>query len=68
MEIKIDYNIDDKVNIKPLNLEGRVTGITITRDGLEIKCKYYAGNESKYDWFYEDELEHLREKNVGFVE
>ena len=42
MEIKIDYNIDDKVNIKPLNLEGRITGITITRDGLEIKCKYYS--------------------------
>jgi len=68
MEVSVDYNMDEKVTIKPLNLDGRIVALTITRDGLEIKCKYYSGNEPKYDWFFEDELEHIKEKNVGFTE
>ena len=68
MEIKIDFNIGENVHIKPLDLDGRVTAVTVTSDGTEIKCKYYSSSESKYDWFFEDELEHVKEKNVGFAD
>ena len=66
MEINLAYNLKDKVYIIPLNVEGTITAVTITCDGVEIKCKYYMSGESKYDWFWEEELDLIKEKSVGF--
>lgn len=67
MELNLKYNLHDKVKILPCELEGRIIAITITKDGYEYNVKYYADKEPKVNWFFEDELELLKEqKGVGF--
>ena len=64
--IKTEFKFDDKVRVIPLDIEGVVTSFWLKPDKLNIEVRYYLNNERKQDYFYEDELEIIKEKSVGF--
>lgn len=64
--IKVKYYIGDEVTIKPFALNGKVVSITISKNSFEYKVKYYQQNEQKYEWFEEEELDSIKQKEVGF--
>ena len=67
MNITTDFNIDDEIKIKALNLKGRVIAVRVNTFGLEIYVKYYSNNDMKYDYFFEDELEHVKDEVPSFA-
>lgn len=65
--IKSNFKFDDKVEIKPLDIEGRVISFWYRReDWLVLEVRYFINNEVKTDYFYEEELEVIKEKKTGF--
>lgn len=64
--IKTEFKFDDKVRVIPLDIEGVVTSFWLKPDKLNVEVRYYLNNERKQDYFYEDELEIIKEKSVGF--
>ena len=65
--IKSSFKFDDKVEIKPLKVEGRVSSFWLKRENcLFIEVRYFMNNELKTDYFFEDELEVIKEKKTGF--
>ena len=65
--IKSNFNFDDRVKILPLEVEGRVTSIWFKeRDCIMIEVRYFINNEKKIEYFYEDELEIVKEIKTGF--
>lgn len=68
INIKSSFNFDDKVKIKPLKVEGRVSSFWLKWENcLLIEVRYYMNNELKTDYFFDDELEILKEETkTGF--
>ena len=66
MKIDIPFEYGDKVNIIPLNKEGRVISIHINRRGNELTVKHVSGDKIEYNDFFIDELEHIKETTCGF--
>lgn len=67
INIKSDFNFDDKVKILPLEVEGRVTSFWAKeKDYSMIEVRYFINNEKKIEYFYEDELEVIKEQKTGF--
>ena len=65
--IKSKFKIDDKVEIKPLKVEGRVVSLWLKHpDVLLVEVRHFINNEKKFEYFYEEELEITKEKEVGF--
>ena len=60
------FKLQDEVRIKPYNTEGKVVSLWLKPEGLLIEVRYYTDKERKYEYFYEDELEFIREKKTGF--
>ena len=51
MKIDIPFEYGDKVNIIPLNKEGRVISIHINRRGTELTVKHVSGDKIEYSDF-----------------
>ena len=65
--IKSNFNFDDRVKILPLEVEGRVTSIWLKeKDCIMIEVRYFINNEKKIEYFFEDELEVVKEQKTGF--
>ena len=60
------FRIKDEVKIKPYNTKGRVVSLWLKPEGLLIEVRYYTDREQKYEYFYEDELEFIKEMKTGF--
>lgn len=60
------FKIKDDVKIKPYSTEGKVMSLWLKPEGLLIEVRYYTDKECKYEYFYEDELEFIKEKKTGF--
>ena len=60
------FKLQDEVRIKPYNTEGKVVSLWLKPEGLLIEVRYYTDKERKYEYFYEDELEFVKEKKTGF--
>ena len=64
--ITSEFKIGDKVKVKPYNTEGRVASLWLKPEALLIEVRYYTDKERKYEYFYEDELEFVKETKTGF--
>jgi len=56
VNIMIVFDLHDKVEITPLNLEGRVIAIYISEDGVQYHVRYFDNAEARTVYFYADEL------------
>lgn len=57
MNVKTKFNLEQVVNILPLDLLGTIEEINIDRKGVRYYTKYYCYMEAKYGYFSESELE-----------
>ena len=65
--ITSSFRFNDKVEIKPLKVEGRVVSFWLKEENyLMVEVRYFINNEKKIDYFFEDELEVIKEKKTGF--
>jgi len=56
MDIKTAFEIEQIVDILPLDLVGTIEEINIDRKGVRYNVKYYYYMEAKYSYFTEKEL------------
>ena len=61
-----EFQYEDKVLIKPLGLEGNVVSFWRKPERLFIEVRYYQDKEKKSDFFWEEELEFVKDKHTGF--
>lgn len=61
-----EFQYEDKVLIKPLGLEGNVVSFWRKPERLFIEVRYYKDKEKKSDFFWEEELEFVKDKHTGF--
>ena len=67
IKIESNFNFDDKVKIKPLNVEGRISSFCLKWENyLLIEVRYFINNELKKNYFFEEELEVVKEIKTGF--
>lgn len=68
IHIKSSFKFDEKVKIKPLKVEGKVLSFWLKWENcLLIEVRYFMNDELKTDYFFEDELEILKEEiRTGF--
>ena len=67
IKIESNFNFDDKVKIKPLNVEGKIASFWLRRsDWLLVEVRYFINNDMKTEYFFEDELEVVKEQKTGF--
>ncbi len=59
MQINTEYEIHDKVFIKPLNIEGGIMGYYYSADGLKYYTWYWKDFTRETDYFYADEIERV---------
>lgn len=50
------HSLHDEVRIIALDCVGRVTGLMVTRDGIEYRVAYWFDGERKSEWLPEYEL------------
>ena len=56
MTIDLKHDIGDKVEIIPLECQGIVKSISITRRNIQYEVRYFDKAEAKSVYFYEEEL------------
>lgn len=61
-----EFQYEDRVLIKPLGLEGNVVSFWRKPERLFIEVRYYQDKEKKSDFFWEEELEFVKDKHTGF--
>ena len=69
IRIKIEsaFDFNEKVRIIPLNIVGTIESFWLKKgDELKIEVRYFLKDEIKFDYFYGDELEVLKETKTGF--
>lgn len=67
IKIESDFEFNEKVRIIPLKVEGTIESFWLKKgDELKIEVRYFLKDEIKYDYFYGDELEVLKEVKTGF--
>ena len=67
IKIETDFDFNEKVIIKPLKVEGTIESFWLKKGNeLKIEVRYFLKDEIKYDYFYGDELEVLKEVKTGF--
>lgn len=65
--IKSSFRFNDRVEILPLKVEGRVVSFWLKEENyLMVEVRYFINNEKKIEYFFEDELEVIKEKKTGF--
>ena len=58
--VKIEFNLDAKVKIIPIECEGRIISIWITVHGIKYEVRYFDKAEAKSVYFYSDELKAIK--------
>lgn len=67
VKIESDFDFNEKVRIKPLEVEGTTESFWLNKAReLMIEVRYFLNNEIKKDYFYCDELEVIKEVKAGF--
>ena len=67
VRIECGFDFDEKVRIKPLNVEGTVESFWLKNGyNLLIEVRYFLENKIQKEYFYSDELEVLKEVKAGF--
>ena len=67
VKIESDFDFNEKVRIKPLNIEGTIESFWLRKGGdLLIEVRYFLNDEVKKEYFYGDELEVIKEVKTGF--
>ena len=67
MKINTKFSLNDKVQIIPLKIEGRITGIYISEGGVTFNTRYFHEFKPLDCYFREDELSFdIQEKVLGF--
>ncbi len=54
------FDIGERVQIKPINIDGRIIGLRSFNQGNELNVRYFNNGEEKSVWFFEDELEPMK--------
>lgn len=68
IRIETDFDFNEKVIIKPLEIEGTIESFWLNKaKELKVEVRYFLKNEIKFDYFYCDELEVLKESKTGFT-
>lgn len=68
INITSNFNFDDKVRILPLEVDGRVTSFWAKEENyIMVEVRYFINNEKKIEYFYEDELEIIKEQKNGVL-
>lgn len=66
--IKIKYDIDEKVFISELNLNGKISQISYDRGGLQYQIRYFYNGKIEYLWCNEDDIASKANSDVvGFM-
>ena len=55
--MKYEFEVDQKVFIKPLEVGGRVCEISIDRTGTQYKVRFFDNCAVHFVYFWPDELE-----------
>lgn len=67
MTIKTKFDRLQEVNILPPKLKGKVIAIYMGGAGLQYFTRYFQANDIKEIYFFEDELEEIKETpKLGF--
>lgn len=67
VRIESDFEFNEKVRIIPLKVEGTIESFWLKKGNeLKIEVRYFLKDEIKYDYFYGDELEVIKEVRTGF--
>lgn len=67
MKITTKYNLNDRIYLKCLKLEGRVVGFYVNNVGIEYNIRYFPANKAETCYFNEDEIDlTIPDNSVGF--
>jgi hypothetical protein len=67
IRIESAFDFNEKVRITPLKVEGTIESFWLKKgDELKIEVRYFLKDEIKFDYFYGDELEVVKEVKTGF--
>lgn len=64
MKLNTFYNIGQKVNIKELNIKGKIKSIHIDSGGIEYGVDFFLSSERKNLYFQEEDIEIFEEKSI----
>lgn len=56
-QIEVEYEIGERVQIVPLERNGRVMTIWLTRHGIQYEVRYFDNAKTESVYFYADELQ-----------
>lgn len=59
--IILPYSLKDRVTMNAGTIEGKISNILLSLDGVEYKVRYWSDSEYKYVWVTEDEIEPCNE-------
>jgi len=59
MKIEVDYIPGEKVMVKPISADGRVTGMFVGPHATEYKVRYYDGMKPCDEYFTSEDLQPL---------
>lgn len=65
MKVETTFDLNDKVKILPLDFNGKVVSICIDSRGTRYNCKYYVSGKAEYEYFDNEELEKLKDIDMG---
>ena len=57
IKVEFRYDISDKVKVKDITVNGRVTGLLKDDDGLQYRIVYWYNGERKSTWMFDWEIE-----------
>lgn len=66
MKIETKFDINQTIEIKPLNIKGTIKGISLNSCEISYRVKYYLNSEQKIEWFDEVELIESTTNKIGF--
>ena len=59
-KLLLTFELKSHVKIIPLELIGRVTGVSLSETGIEYRVRYFDNCEPRQEYFFVDELEKVR--------
>ncbi|MFH2029079.1 MAG: hypothetical protein ABIJ40_00455 [Bacteroidota bacterium] len=62
MKIEIEYVLNERVEIIPLERIGRVASIWITEHGIKYEIRYFDNATAQSTYFFSDELRNKTNK------
>ena len=57
IKVEFKYDIGDKVKVKDITVNGRVTGLLKDDEGIQYRVAYWYNGERKSTWMFDWEIE-----------